>query len=572
MTPVFQLQDLPGDVLFHIFTFLDIRDIVYLRKTCKALEDLTRDRSVWHDVLSTRFLQKGLPIPGIKDRCVSSLSAAGLERVTIRASRYWSNWISPQPQCYFSLEIRPTARPWTSIPSHRNLAAEFLPWMDGRYLLTLTLYTTSSDRESRRFSFQCWDLAQTQTQGAPTEIAELLVSGLLSYAVNTSPDSPNVLAITLRGGNHTYMATTYTIEFTTPDTEPWFRRTGQFPSTRRILGLEGSRLVSTDESNIVRVANIESGTWMCALKVPLIHADPTLRLPEQQCLGYHIFGDFIVTFCKQWIYLYHIPDSLASLPLHTDDHTLAAPSPLLDPIAEYKWRWRIDSITVNPRRPHPSSRSFSHSDHTPPAIDLLIRFDTWFPWPVNILHHYVLPPNPTFSRSSFSPTARSTFPYLRSPAPADGPLMAHAIPSPLRLFTPSDMVLGAYGTALWLDASTDAATPSQAGDRGQRIAMRFLAPSPAAVLQAGEGLQDDQVSPGMTVDAALTDALGAMALDEQSEVRMREWEHGVSVLHSQETHELWNRVAVNEEEGQVAVGYTDGRVSVYVYAPPEAEK
>lgn len=75
--------------------------------------------------------------------------------------------------------------------------------MDGRYLLTLTLYTTSSDRESRRFSFQCWDLSQTQAQGEPTAIAELLVAGLLSYAVNTSPDSPNVLSITLRGGNHT---------------------------------------------------------------------------------------------------------------------------------------------------------------------------------------------------------------------------------------------------------------------------------------------------------------------------------------------------------------------------------
>ena len=225
MAPVFQLQDLPTDVLLHILTFLDIRDIVYLRnvgatylnisftanltdtsicihQTCKALENVTRNRSVWHDALSTRFLQKGLPIPGMKDHSVSSLSTALLEQVTIRASQYWSNWTSPQPQCYASFEIRPTARPWSSLPSHRNLAVEFLPQRDGCYLLTLTLYTTSSDRESRRFSFQCWDLARTQAQGEPTEIAELLVSGLLSYAVNASPDSPNILAVTLRGGSH----------------------------------------------------------------------------------------------------------------------------------------------------------------------------------------------------------------------------------------------------------------------------------------------------------------------------------------------------------------------------------
>ena len=42
----------------------------------------------------------------------------------------------------------------------------------------------------------------------------------------------------------------------------------------------------------------------------------------------------------------------------------------------------------------------------------------------------------------------------------------------------------------------------------------------------------------------------------------------VSVLHVQETHELWSRLAVNEEEGQVAVGHVDGKVSVYYYAPP----
>ena len=95
-----------------------------------------------------------------------------------------------------------------------------------------------------------------------------------------------------------YMATTYTIDFTTPDTEPWFRRTGQFPSTRRILGLEGSRLVSTDETNTVRVANIESGTWMCALKVPLIHADPTLRLPVRTMYFYIIFSTKELTLSR----------------------------------------------------------------------------------------------------------------------------------------------------------------------------------------------------------------------------------------------------------------------------------
>ena len=78
------------------------------------------------------------------------------------------------------------------------------------------------------------------------------------------------------------------------------------------------------------------------------------------------------------------------------------------------------------------------------------------------------------------------------------------------------------------------------------------------------GAQHDQVSPGTEPDHAL---LRVMALEAES--GMVAGDEGVSVLHVQETHELWNRVALHEDEGMVAVGHVDGRVSVYVYAPPE---
>ena len=176
---------------------------------------------------------------------------------------------------------------------------------------------------------------------------------------------------------------------------------------------------------------------------------------------------------------------------------------------------------------------------TPPAIDLLIRFDTWYPWPVNILHHFVLPPNPSFSPAAFAldltSDAPQGLPYL-TPA-AGAPLMAHAISSPLRLFTPSDMVLAPSGTALWLDASTDSATPSQAGDHGQRIAGRVL-PAPAPPREGeGEGA--------------------------------RWWGEGGGpmVFHMQEEDDGWNRLALDEEEGRVAVGTVYGRVHLIEYAP-----
>ena len=75
------------------------------------------------------------------------------------------------------------------------------------------------------------------------------------------------------------IATTYTIEFLTPGVDPWFRRTNQFESYRRTLGIQGSYYLATDVDQDVYVIDVDSGQLIYTLKVPLIHNDPTLRLP-----------------------------------------------------------------------------------------------------------------------------------------------------------------------------------------------------------------------------------------------------------------------------------------------------
>ena len=121
------------------------------------------------------------------------MSAEGLEQLVVRAQRFWSNWTSWEPKLFRQVEIQPAHRPW-SPSGARNLAAEFLPGYGGRYLLTLTLFDATSDRDNRRFSFECWDISGPQ----PTILAELLVAGLLGYAVNSEASSPHVLAISRR--------------------------------------------------------------------------------------------------------------------------------------------------------------------------------------------------------------------------------------------------------------------------------------------------------------------------------------------------------------------------------------
>ena len=178
------------------FAHGDIHAVFF--QICKDLESVTRDRSVWHKALSAHFLQPGLPVPGLgsHDGDLTTLSAEQLEGLTIRAHRLWSNWASPQPHCYRTINIHPTKR-LLGQSSSRNLAAEFLPGRNGRYLLTLTLFDYSSDAEHPRYSFELWDIRIPDTT---KPIAELLVAGLLGYAVNSLPGTPHVLAVTRRNG------------------------------------------------------------------------------------------------------------------------------------------------------------------------------------------------------------------------------------------------------------------------------------------------------------------------------------------------------------------------------------
>ena len=123
----------------------------------------------------------------------TGMSAETLEQLVIRAQRFWSNWTSLEPKPFRQVEIQSTRHPWSS-KGARNLAAEFLPGYRGRYLLTLTLHDSFSERDTRRFSFECWDISGPE----PTLLADLHVASLLGYAVNSVASSPHILAICRR--------------------------------------------------------------------------------------------------------------------------------------------------------------------------------------------------------------------------------------------------------------------------------------------------------------------------------------------------------------------------------------
>ncbi|KAI0831902.1 hypothetical protein BC628DRAFT_1493054 [Trametes gibbosa] len=598
------LQTLPDDVLLDIFQHLHVHDILSLRLTCRGLDMATRERTVWHEALTRHSFHSCLPIPHLRTHEYSELTARELERLTLCSLKFWSNWMSPYPKAYRYLSV-PPARPVMPPRGARNLAAIFLPDCPN-HILTLTLYDDVSHH--RRYAFELWETAD---YSKPAHLLDQhSIQALLGYAVNTMHGSSCTMTISRRDPVTQQCVTeAYRIEVLHPPDGSHFRLVNQFPGYRNTIGLHGLHLIATDAEQDVRVIDIVTGRLEVTLKAPTMLNDPTLRFAERQCMDALIIDDFILTFCKQYIFLYHIPPRSNNTP---EDPNLSQDVPCLEAVATYKWRWRIDTLVAKPRiEPSGIACRYSsaigrptHKAASAPLIDILIRFDTWFPWPVNILHHFVLAPNPAYRPRRAPATdlpspGAAAHPYILSPQ--DGPVMVHSIPSPLRIFTPSDAVLSPYGTALWIDAATDGAA-AQAGDHGQRVVGRVLTRGaipgrPGARAGRGEGVHlgvgvgDDAVSPGVVVegygDGAAEGQGGEERGGEADGVRaegivgVRGVAVGadptvysgaaVSVFHAREDVELWNRVAVDEESGRVAVGQVDGTVTVYSYVPPPFE-
>lgn len=276
---------------------------------------------------------------------------------------------------------------------------------------------------------------------------------------------------------------------------------------------------------------------------------------------------YILVFTKRWIHLFMLPRREA---------TAAAPIRLA-PAARHRWPFRIDSIVFTPRLHHKEQVSGFVDGQVDP-IDMFIRFDTFYPWPINLLHHFILPPNHAYSQDGTAiittttttiddgSSSRADIPYLHR-----SPIVAKMISSPLRLFTPSDMVIGRHGTVVWLDAMTDASTPSVAADLGQRVMGAILSrlPFPCALDNStGEAM----ATPGTGMHTRVLRTTTARAADGSSSSsapdRDPSWNQCTSMtFHVCPDSDGWNKVAVDDEQGLLAIGGVDGSLTVYDYAP-----
>ncbi|OBZ73695.1 hypothetical protein A0H81_06257 [Grifola frondosa] len=429
------LESLPVDILLQIFGALEVSDILAIRCTNKFFQSITHEHSIWHEVLHTQVVQRGIPLPGLRDRSITTLSAAQLEHLACNALRLRANWTSAIPVCTRHVDIIPLK---IRSSRTRNISVQFLPGRGNRYLLAITLYDDPA--EPRKCMIQCWDITSENPQKC-VQVAMMLCVGVHGVTVNSDPNHAAVLAVTRRGPAEEVTTSMFAIKFNAECPEKAFVLLDKFPSFRFPLAFEGSVFIASEVNQIVYLINTDSGRVTHELHVPLLHDDATLLLEEHKCFQAILLEHFVLTFRKQWLYIYHIP----------------------------------------PEEPVVAS-------------------------------------------------------------PADGPFIVHSIPSPIRLFTPSDMVLGRYGTALWIDAATDETTPSQAGDHGQRIVGKMLSHPQwrtAGLPLGGEGSSDDRVSPGY-VDARIGTELANVNDGALTDEAMA----STMVFQLQELPDEWNRLCI----------------------------
>lgn len=253
-----------------------------------------------------------------------------------------------------------------------------------------------------------------------------------------------------------------------------------------LLAFSGSVILIRNHTDQLFVCDVRrAGHRMELVRPPLPPLQAAQPTQAEACFETLVFNDFLIILRSRFLAIY-------SLRLFRQSTSSRG---VLHPLAHYVWQWNVDS-----------GRLAFHTSHTrgPQPISILVRFASSFPWPTNMLNHFIIYPNPPGSHSLYNFT----------------PIQVQTISAPLRLFGLSDMAIGDYNTLIWLDTETESYFLQASS--GQRLA--------GCVLGA---INEDQV-----VYA------------------------NASAVYNVHEGNSWTRVTLDERNGKIAIGTLDGRILV----------
>ncbi|KAK0501713.1 hypothetical protein EDD18DRAFT_1347785 [Armillaria luteobubalina] len=446
---------LPVDLFLSIFRFLSLNDILRIRQVCGYLQEVCRLPSVWHLLLRTQIVERNIPFPSGPPGWLNNLGAGELEGLVVRAVRARRNWTSPSPRATRQLEISiaPTRLP---AQQRRVIALKFFTRGPRSYILSAAL-SIHAQPNPPQLCIECWDI--NHASYPPSVAVKGQDSGLQVFAVSTTAHNA-ASAFTAIG------------KITGP--------------VHELLAFSGSVILIRNHTDQLFVCDVRrAGHRMELVRPPLPPLQAAQPTQAEACFETLVFNDFLIILRSRFLAIY-------SLRLFRQSTSSRG---VLHPLAHYVWQWNVDS-----------GRLAFHTSHTrgPQPISILVRFASSFPWPTNMLNHFIIYPNPPGSHSLYNFT----------------PIQVQTISAPLRLFGLSDMAIGDYNTLIWLDTETESYFLQASS--GQRLA--------GCVLGA---INEDQV-----VYA------------------------NASAVYNVHEGNSWTRVTLDERNGKIAIGTLDGRILV----------
>ncbi|THU88749.1 hypothetical protein K435DRAFT_729642 [Dendrothele bispora CBS 962.96] len=509
------LPELPDDIYDTIFQHLALADLVSLRRVSRRLEKITHLRSLWLSLLHTEIWDRHIPTPGLNPYTDSldDLTALQLERYVRDSLELYRNWTSAAPVVMARRRI--TAAD-AHVPQTRIISLHFVS-IRGR--LCLLSFSITQRIEPRMITLECWDISSSRSD-PPKCIAQRKIRWFGGgYAVNSDHSSLGLIAI------RAPLVEILTVDFDATSVEAGFIILKTLTAeAKAVLAFSGSTLVFKDLDDAVMLLDITRPQ----LEVKLDHPQPLLAANEPDSFEAVIQQDYAVILRPKTLELYPL----------TRFRTGCEALKSISPVAVHQFQFRIDSCRIerhlSPHHPDLSSMTVgSHSQVYP--IHILIRYSSFFPWPVNLIHHYTLFPNRAYDPNGLG-TSSDTVSATNLPYHVN-PVLCHTISSPVRLFSISDMAIGRYGTALWVDSHTE--DHFYQAEKGQRLAGRKL---PALVNWDSTHSHDQP--PG--------------SQDQNKDV-------SASMVFGFNEKDDWNRVAVDDKEGCIAVGTIDGRIIIDTY-------
>ncbi|KAH9886652.1 hypothetical protein C8Q73DRAFT_795139 [Cubamyces lactineus] len=434
MMTLLQLDD---DTLLHILGILPVESVLSLRKTCKRLELLTRQRIVWQAVCHDHVLREGFPFP---HRAAAIANATELENLALHALKLGRFWLSPSAKPASSLEFQ--ASSGTGV-SHIRI----LPGHGGRYVATVYKGIWSM--------ISCWDIgdrASTSGTAPPRKLADWSPKSAIfaGFVVNSDPDSEATIATAVQtGGGQNSIELLSIVD--RESVNPSFRSVCNIATSFKPIALKGDLIAFSDDAYETVIMNWRQNTF-ALLKGSQQPMDE--RFQYNRCLHIVFAHKSILVVRARSVELFPEPElQLAQGSFRT-----------YEPVGFHTFGW-IDGVSVILQFDSMRSGDVpAKPEHAP--LSILLRTESDDPWASDVhkLEQFLLLPDPTFEGLPRAANAASTevveqtdSPSSAPPAPASAspyifpPVRAERTSPTVRGFLRCpDIVLGPCGTALWI--------------------------------------------------------------------------------------------------------------------------